>query len=206
MAEWNMTNAKLSDQEIATPNNTIEKMTPIKDHEIATLNNTLEKMMPIKDQEIATLNSTIEKMTPIKGYILIIGGYILGSLQTVNEYNVLTGTRTPRPDYPTPVNRHACTLYEGNVVVSGGYTGSRRTNQVYTLKNNRWIAMGTLNTARWGHAMVVHEGELDALGGVDSNMDDIRSVERYSASLGRWVEEEKGLNGKFYYGGAVAVN
>jgi len=123
----------------------------------------------------------------------------------VNEYNVLTGTRTPRPDYPTPVANHACTLYEGNVVVSGGYTGSV-TNPVYTLKNNRWIAMGTLNKARYGHAMVVHEGELYALGGRDSNWDDIRSVERYSASLGRWLEEEKGLNGEFYHGGAVAVN
>ena len=122
----------------------------------------------------------------------------------MNEYNVLTGTRTPRPDYPIPVHSHACTLYEGNVVVSGGYTGigSADTNQVYTLKNNRWIAMGTLNKARTGHAMVVHEGELYVLGGDASD----KSVERYSASLGRWVEEEKGLNGKFRQGGAVAVN
>merc|ERR1711915_788983 len=66
MAEWNMTNAKLSDveEEMRKLNTKLLE----RDQEIATLKSTIENMTPIKDQEIATLNSTIEKMTPIKGY------------------------------------------------------------------------------------------------------------------------------------------
>ena len=63
----------------------------------------------------------------------------------VTKYNILTGEVSSLPSLPNPRSQHACTVYNGHLVVSGGESSSK----VWQLEENQWVALPSLQKPRF---------------------------------------------------------
>ena len=77
--------------------------------------------------------------------------------RSVTKYNILTGERSSLPSLPEPVNQHACTIYNGHLVVSGGYIGrSILLDKVLRLEGNQWVELPSLQKPRYVLYFIKH--------------------------------------------------
>jgi len=161
---------------------------------------TLEK--PVSRQCSVVVSST---------QFVVIGGFGVGwGLDSVTEYNIVTGEWKPLTPLPLKLYDVGCCMYNGQITVSGGSgRGQRFSKKTFTLKDNQWNELGELNKGRNAHYMGVLEGELYALGGRGEEIYGAGSasfsVEKYSASEGRWINQPN-LSERFELSGAVTVN
>ena len=72
----------------------------------------------------------------------------------VTKYNISTGENSSLPSLPEPLMGHACTIYNGRLVVSGGYNSSY-SRKVWQLEENQWIALPSLRKPRFTFLILV---------------------------------------------------
>ena len=78
-----------------------------------------------------------------------------------------------------------CAVFNGKLVVAGGLRvlAPLVSTELYEEQSNTWTMISSLNTSRNGHALVVCEGRLYAIGGeLDSSMECMKDVG------GKWEE------------------
>ena len=92
-------------------------------------------------------------------------------LTSAEMYDMTTDTWTPLPPMSTPRTLCGCVLWQGCVVVIGGFTkvdGEWKqldSCEMYNPTTNTWSAFPSLTTVRNGVAAVVYNGKIHAIGG-----------------------------------------
>ncbi|XP_028414546.1 spermatocyte protein spe-26-like [Dendronephthya gigantea] len=110
--------------------------------------------------------------------IIIIGGWY-GSgrdevLNTVEKYNIVEGKSTPLPGLNHPRTTPASCVYNNDVLVVGGFDGTEGTDTIEVLNMNqhplRWTMFdGKLPVKLSAHDVIVYQGKLYIIGGIDWN-------------------------------------
>jgi hypothetical protein len=123
--------------------------------------------------------------------IIILGGeYGSGKdkiLNTVEKFNIAEGTSTELPPMNLARAESASCVYNGDVIVDGGYDGKAGTDSIEILKMNqhplRWTMFdGKLSVKLSGHDVTVYRDKLYIIGGYNWN-EKKRSDAIYELSL-----------------------
>ena len=146
------------------------------------------------------------------GQVLVAGGNAIVNnslviFSSAELYNPSNGTWTKTSRMSAAREIHTATLVpNGQVLVAGGYgptgtfNGSLSSAELYNPSTGKWIATGSLNTARYGHtAVLLANGEALVLDGVDVSPGGtfpLSSTEQYDSATGKWT-----VNGKTFQSG-----
>ena len=110
--------------------------------------------------------------------IIILGGWYAPGMQnvlnTVEKINIVEGKSTQLPELNHPRAASASCVYNGDVIITGGYDGQAGTDSIEILKINqdplRWMMFdGKLPVKLSGHDVIVYQGKLYVMGGYDWN-------------------------------------
>ncbi|HEY9060570.1 MAG TPA: kelch repeat-containing protein [Pseudobacteroides sp.] len=127
------------------------------------------------------------------GKIYVIGGYNGSYLDTVEEFDILTGKWTERAQMITPRSGLGAAFIDGKVYAIGGTNESPLdTVEVYDPENDIWTTGKTMPTARSNFGVTVKDGSIWVLGGVCGTAE-VKAVEVFSPSLESW-DIKKNLN------------
>lgn len=103
--------------------------------------------------------------------VVTIGGWSLSPVP-VEKYDItkkiIETNLTSFPDEVFSISAHACTLYNGEIIVSGGTSDNvDGFKKVYALNLNtlEWSSLEDMNYGRWDHTMQVVNGQLMVFGG-----------------------------------------
>jgi N-acetylneuraminic acid mutarotase len=96
------------------------------------------------------------------------------TLNTVEKFNIAEGTSTELPPMNLPRSGSASFVYNGDVIVAGGFDGKDGTDSIEILKMNqhplRWTMFdGKLSVKLTGHDVTVYEDKLYITGGFNWN-------------------------------------
>jgi N-acetylneuraminic acid mutarotase len=110
--------------------------------------------------------------------IIIIGGWYAPGIEsvsnTVEKFNIVEGKSTQLPNLNHPRANSASCVYNGDVVITGGYDGQDGTDSIEILKINqdpsRWMMFdGKLPVKLSAHDVIVYQGKLYVIGGYNWN-------------------------------------
>ena len=110
--------------------------------------------------------------------IIILGGFYAPGAKsvsnTVEKFNIAEGKSTQLPKLHHPRARSASCVYNGDVIITGGYDGQGGTDSIEILKMNqdplRWMMFdGKLPVKLSCHDVVVYQGKLYVVGGYKGN-------------------------------------
>ena len=95
-------------------------------------------------------------------------------LNTVEKFNIAEGTSTELPPMNLPRSGSASCVYNGDVIVAGGFDGQDGTDSIEILKMNqhplRWTMVdGKLSVKLTGHDVTVYQDKLYIIGGHNEN-------------------------------------
>ncbi|XP_043836288.1 kelch-like protein 33 [Dromiciops gliroides] len=128
------------------------------------------------------------------GHLYALGGRDKGdALDSVEAYDPKLDVWRTAPSLPTPCFAHAASVLDGQVYVSGGYTGTSQYlaclfNYNPTRKPS-WILLSPMKTPRAGHVMVALGGRLYVAGGL-GEAGDLLSFEVYDPRTDTWMSLE----------------
>jgi len=97
-------------------------------------------------------------------------------------------------DMTTPRSGHACTevpVSNFTVIVTGGTTGfgqpAMASAEIFDWSTNSWKTVASMNSARFGHAVVAVGGKVFAIGGDDRNPNNVlATIEEYDPNRNSW--------------------
>ena len=110
--------------------------------------------------------------------IIIIGGWYAPGIEsvsnTVEKFNIVEGKSTQLPNLNHPRANSASCVYNGDVVITGGYDGQDGTDSIEILKINqdpsRWMMFdGKLPVKLSAHDVIVYQDKLYVMGGYNCN-------------------------------------
>jgi hypothetical protein len=110
--------------------------------------------------------------------IIILGGWYATAresvLNTVEKVNIVEGKSTQLPNLNHPRGESASRVYNGDVIITGGYDGQASTDSIEILKMKqdplRWMIFdGKLPVKLSAHDVVVYQGKLYVMGGYNWN-------------------------------------
>jgi hypothetical protein len=110
--------------------------------------------------------------------IIILGGWYAPGAKsvsnTVEKFNTVEGKSTQLPKLNHPRTASASCVYNGDVIITGGYDGQDGTDSIEILKINqdplRWMMFdGKLPVKLFSHDVVVYQGKLYVMGGYNWN-------------------------------------
>ena len=150
--------------------------------------------------QLSTLPMTLVRQSSnkVKNLILCIGGTVEGTVSnycTSKVYQMdLTDENTEWKEVSYMNERrsdHSSALFEDNIIVSGGQRSNTPLKSVecYCILTNKWtVNKASMNLCRSGHAMVVCNNRLYALGGASAKYDQslLSSVETLSHVNEAW--------------------
>ena len=144
-----------------------------------------EKMMIMVQQALQGRNvnnngaQAIDPAVPDNNQdIIILGGYNAPGLKTVSntveKYNIVEGKSTQLPGMNLARAESASCVYNGDVIVAGGWAGQAGTDLIEILKMNqhplRWTMFdGKLPAKLFGHDVTVYQDKLYITGGHNWN-------------------------------------
>jgi N-acetylneuraminic acid mutarotase len=144
-----------------------------------------EKMMIMVQQALQGSNvnnngaQVIDPAVPAnKQDIIILGGYNAPGIQnvsnTVEKYNIVEGKSTQLPGMNLTRAQSASCVYNGDVIVAGGWDGQAGTDLIEILKMKqsplRWMMFdGKLPAKLSGHDVTVYQDKLYIIGGQNWN-------------------------------------
>jgi len=134
--------------------------------------------------------------------LVIIGGFnsVLGRRKHTTRYNIKTGEKTDITELPVALQRHACTMYQNKITVSGGKSDDVNYQQkVWQLDGNQWVELPSLNYGRRIHEMVVLNNSLYVFGGSKAE----KIIERLDDK--QWTVMDQGLPEEFRWGSSIVV-
>jgi N-acetylneuraminic acid mutarotase len=161
--------------------------------------------------------------------IIILGGFNAPGAEsvsnTVEKFNILEGKSTQLPKLNHPRARSATCVYNGDVIITGGYDGQDGTDSIEILKMNqdplRWVMFdGKLPVKLSSHDVVVYQGKVYVIGGynwsemkTNDNIYELSIIPPYTAKLltrmpqPRRKHKAEIVNGKlFILGGSTTRN
>ena len=131
--------------------------------------------------------------------IIIIGGWYAPGIEsvsnTVEKFNIVEGKSTQLPNLNHPRANSASCVYNGDVVITGGYDGQDGTDSIEILKINqdpsRWMMFdGKLPVKLSAHDVIVYQGKLYVTGGYNAsekktndNIYELSIIPPYTAKL-----------------------
>ena len=135
------------------------------------------------------------------GRVLVVGGLRKIGLTSSEIYDPMSDTWsvTESMSQPTRRSRWSVVLNDGRVLVGGGGSlgqlstntfgsGGGRSVEVYDPETGIWSAAGSTNKVRfWGKALLLQDGRVLTVGGIDENGTDLRSAEIYDPSTDTWT-------------------
>jgi len=136
--------------------------------------------------------------------IVIIAGFINLGQVVIEKYDIFNGlVQTNFSSFPnsTYIYGHACTLFEGEIIVAGGYPSLKK---VYALDLTTlaWRSLPDLNYDHYQHTMEVVNGQLIVFGGaLSTDSTELDYLERYDGNT--WIAEN--LNYTHAYHASVVV-
>ena len=146
-----------------------------------------EKMMIMVQQALqgSSVNNNgaqaIDPAVPANNQdIIILGGWYATGVKsvspTVEKYSIVEGKSTQLPPTNLARVKSASCVYNGDVIVSGGFDGQANTDLIEILKINqhplRWTMFdGKLPTRLTGHDVTVYQDKLYIIGGFNCTED-----------------------------------
>ena len=140
----------------------------------------LEKVTTMINQALQGDNlndgaKAIDPALPVKNQdIIIVGGWYAPGEESVSNtaetFNIVEGNSTQLPSMNIARGASASCVYNGDVIVTGGYDGKNGTDSIEILKMNqqplRWtIFDGKLPVKLSAHAVIVYQDKLYVVGG-----------------------------------------
>ena len=142
----------------------------------------LEKMTTMINQALQGNNlnnnggpKAIDPAVPVTNQdIIILGGYYAPGLESVSNtaetFNIVEGKSTQLPSMNIAPPESASCVYNGDVIVTGGYDGKHGTDSIEILKMNqhplRWtMSDGKLPVKLSSHVVIVYQDKLYVVGG-----------------------------------------
>lgn len=122
--------------------------------------------------------------------VYVVGGFdFLNRLDTCYKYNTTTNKWTTFPSLSHGRSDATCIVYNGKLLVSGGYDGERTLsrNEIIDLKNpsTGWEEFASLRQPRSGHNLVIYRGVLYAIGGFQHGHS-AETCEYYDSANNEW--------------------
>ena len=191
-----------------------------------------EKMMKMVNQALqgSNVNNNGAQAAAVSANnqdIIILGGrYAPGDdkvSNTVEQFNIVEGKSTELPRMNLPRGVPASCVYNGDIIVAGGYDGQDGTDSIEILKMNqhplRWTMLGgKLPVKLTAHAVIVYQGSLYIVGGynwsekkVSDAVYKVALTSRYTARLlARMPQPRKNhraeiVNGKLFILGGTTT-
>ncbi|XP_077292469.1 uncharacterized protein LOC143915632 [Arctopsyche grandis] len=122
--------------------------------------------------------------------IFFIGGYNGGSVDTVEEYNIIKNSWKTVASMKNCRRNHASVVYKGKIYVFGGtsfYSNDLSSVEVYDPKANRWTELSPMTLKRRNFPAVVVNDSIYCIGG-DKGTDYIGQVEKFDPKSNSWTE------------------
>jgi N-acetylneuraminic acid mutarotase len=161
--------------------------------------------------------------------IIILGGwYAPGGLKsvskTVEKINIVEGKSTQLPELNHPRVSSASCVYNGDVIITGGYDGQAGTDSIEILKINqdplRWMMFdGKLPVKLSSHDVIVYQGKVYVIGGynwsdmkTNDNIYELSIIPPYTAKLLARIPQRRRhhraeiVNGKLFILGGTTTN
>ena len=136
--------------------------------------------------------------------VVVIAGFLTLGQVVIEKYDIFNGlVQTNFSSFPdsTYIYGHACTLFEGEIIVAGGFPSLKK---VYALDLTTlsWRSLPDLNYDHYQHTMEVVNGQLIVFGGIlSSDTTELGYLERYDGNT--WIVEN--LNYIHVYHASVVV-
>jgi hypothetical protein len=159
--------------------------------------------------------------------IIIIGGWYAPGMQnvlnTVEKFNTVEGKSTLLPKLNHPRADSASCVYNGDVIITGGYDGQASTDSIEILKINQdplgWMMFdGKLPVKLNDHDVVVHQGKVYVIGGynwskkkINDDIYELSIIPPYTAKLlARMLQPRRShkaeiVNGKLFILGGTTT-
>ncbi|XP_077292014.1 kelch-like protein 5 [Arctopsyche grandis] len=123
--------------------------------------------------------------------IFVIGGYNEGSVDTVEEYNIIENSWKNVASMKKRRRNHASVVYKGKIYVFGG-TSSFNLNdlssvEVYNPNANRWTELSPMKWKRRNFPAVVVNDSIYCIGGVCGSKH-VGQVEKFDPRSNSWTE------------------
>ncbi|XP_068953806.1 kelch-like protein 33 [Petaurus breviceps papuanus] len=128
------------------------------------------------------------------GHLYALGGRDNGApLDSVEVYDPKLDAWRTAPSLPIPCFAHAASVLDGQVYVSGGFSGTGQyLASLFNYNPTRkpsWILLNPMKTPRAGHVMVALGGRLYVAGGL-GEAGDLLSFEAYEPRTDTWMSLE----------------
>jgi N-acetylneuraminic acid mutarotase len=109
--------------------------------------------------------------------LLICGGYSI-TCEVINPASSTSTCKNP-PNFPATVYLAIGGLgFKGNSIICGGRQNGDRSNKCYSLENNEWVSLASMNSERSSAAAAQwQDGKLLVTGGVDESVFYLNSAE-----------------------------
>jgi N-acetylneuraminic acid mutarotase len=140
--------------------------------------------------------------------IYVIGGFVPPNRTTAAVERLRNGRWSRVRSLPAPLNHAAAVGYRGHVYVVGGYADAHGLSQParslyrYDPRENRWIRLPDMPTARAALAVGVLRGKLYAAGGSDGSTP-MDTLEIYDIAKRRWTRGPSFSVPREHLGGAT---
>ena len=119
--------------------------------------------------------------------LFIIGGWSNKSISSCCVYNIISNTWSQIPDLNEARERAACAVFEGRIVVTGGY--DLKSVEQYDYYENKWKYLPNMIEERSDHAAVSMGNKLFVIGSHEtSNCEIFDSRSRKFASIKSFVK------------------
>jgi hypothetical protein len=151
----------------------------------AEIRNQFERMTEMLNQLLQEKNinnndaQALDPPVPVNNQdIIILGGWYAALDESVSntaeKFNIVEGKSTPLPNLNHPRGDSASCVYNGDVIITGGFDGQDGTDSIEILKINqdpwRWMMFdGKLPLKSSSHDVVVYQGKLYVIGGYNWN-------------------------------------
>ncbi len=132
----------------------------------------------------------------VNNKIYVIGGHNgTDYTNTIEEYDPITNTwtaKTTTSSMPYPRGDYAGCAVNGKIYAIGGWNRPNITYDIveeYDPATNTWTAKAPIPTARWGHSLVILDGNIYVVGGATGWPIDrlINNIEIYNPSTDTWT-------------------
>ena len=140
------------------------------------------------------------KVKVAKDVYLLVGGFervkeSRVEMNTVLRLNITDETIEELPSIKESRAFHACEVFEGKILISGGTRGEETMpDEVYNLTTNQSIVLGLSSSLmRHQHALILLETTIFAFGGIQGNGSPVAVVERFDWDNTRWNRHEHSL-------------
>ncbi|XP_077975124.1 kelch-like protein 24 [Styela clava] len=134
----------------------------------------------VKSEKIILHNCTLVRL---QESLYVLGGYLNGSLSSVNRYSLSSWSSVKAMNVPRQVP--AATVYRNRIYVAGGWkNGEISSSEFYNSQTDCWTNLASMTVPRYGFCLCIVGNGIFAIGGICNKGS--KSVEKYNFESRRW--------------------